>query len=71
MTISKLVIITVKLFQGLLYDNLSFDDNIFTSTGFLHVIPFSYSHFYDDMCITIVIISMFLRGTHLKRLLVR
>ena len=71
MTISKLFIITVKLFQGLLYDNLSFVDNIFKLTGFLHGIPFTHSHFYDEMCITIVIISIFLRGTYLKRLLVR
>ena len=38
---------------------------------FCMVLPFSHSHFYDDMCITILIIGIFLRGTLLKRLLAR
>ena len=38
---------------------------------FCMVLPLPHSYFYDDMCIAIVIISIFLRGTHLKRLIVR
>ena len=38
---------------------------------FCMVLPFSHSHFYDDMFITILIINIFLRGTYLKTLLAR